>query len=101
MSGPDPPVADRSRVRVCLAGDVLVGRGIDQILTHPGDPTIHEPWLRSTLQYVDLAELQSGPLPQGVDPDYIWGDMLERLDAQAPMAFIVKNPSASRSTAGG
>ena len=35
--------------RLCLAGDVMLGRGIDQIQAHPGDPRIHESWARSAL----------------------------------------------------
>ena len=30
-------------VTLFLAGDVMTGRGIDQILPHPGDPRTFEP----------------------------------------------------------
>jgi poly-gamma-glutamate capsule biosynthesis protein CapA/YwtB (metallophosphatase superfamily) len=30
-------------VTLALCGDVMLGRGIDQILPHPGDPTLREP----------------------------------------------------------
>ena len=31
--------------RLVLAGDVMTGRGVDQVLPHPGDPTLHERWV--------------------------------------------------------
>ncbi len=33
----------KHRVKLFLSGDVMTGRGVDQILPHPGDPTLHEP----------------------------------------------------------
>lgn len=63
-------------VGLCLTGDVMCGRGIDQILGHPGDPAIFETWAKSAKRYVELAEQRSGPIPHGVDPEYIWGEML-------------------------
>ena len=29
-------------VTLFLAGDVMLGRGVDQILPHPGDPALRE-----------------------------------------------------------
>lgn len=63
-------------VTLALAGDVMTGRGIDRILPHPGDPTLHEPSVRSAETYVDLAEAVHGPIPRPVDPGYVWGDAL-------------------------
>ena len=76
-------------MRLCLTGDVMSGRGIDQILRHPGDPTIHERWLRSAEEYVALAERRSGPIPRRVGPEYVWGDALEVLRRTEPDAFVV------------
>ncbi|HHO67557.1 MAG TPA: poly-gamma-glutamate biosynthesis protein, partial [Gammaproteobacteria bacterium] len=39
------PATDAGRIRLFLGGDVMTGRGIDQVLPHPGDPRIHEPWV--------------------------------------------------------
>lgn len=61
---------------LALAGDVMTGRGIDRILPHPGDPALHEPYVRSAETYVDLAEAVHGPIPRPVDPAYVWGDAL-------------------------
>lgn len=64
-------------VVLLLTGDVMTGRGIDQILQHPGDPTLYEAWAKSALRYVELAEERSGPIPRGVAPEYVWGECLE------------------------
>lgn len=34
-------------MKLFLAGDVMTGRGIDQILPSPGDPELDEPWVKS------------------------------------------------------
>lgn len=72
-----------------LAGDVMTGRGIDQILPHPSRPDIYERWMGDARGYVTLAEKVSGPIPRRVDPAYIWGDALEELARVAPAARIV------------
>jgi poly-gamma-glutamate synthesis protein (capsule biosynthesis protein) len=71
-------------IRLFLCGDVMTGRGIDQILPRPGDPALHEGYLHSALDYVRLAEKANGPIPQPVDPDYIWGEALEVWRRAAP-----------------
>jgi poly-gamma-glutamate synthesis protein (capsule biosynthesis protein) len=71
----------------------MIGRGIDQIMRHPGDPIIHETWARSALRYVELAEEKSGPLPRGVDPTYVWGDM-RRLSREGVDVRIVNLETA-------
>lgn len=43
-------------VTLFLCGDVMTGRGIDQILPHPGKPHLFEAYMRSALGYVALAE---------------------------------------------
>ena len=77
-----------------LAGDVMTGRGIDQILPHPGDPHIFESWSRSALDYVQLAEQANGPIPRPVDFGYIWGDALPVLEQAAPDVRIVNLETA-------
>jgi poly-gamma-glutamate capsule biosynthesis protein CapA/YwtB (metallophosphatase superfamily) len=68
--------------QICLfvCGDVMTGRGIDQILPHPSDPRLCERFVRDARDYVRLAELTSGRIPRGVPDDYIWGDALAELD---------------------
>ncbi|HLT02090.1 MAG TPA: CapA family protein [Geminicoccaceae bacterium] len=72
-----------------LCGDVMLGRGVDQILPHPGDPVLHESYVRSALTYVELAEAVSGPIPRSVPFDYVWGDALEALARADPAARII------------
>src|SRR5438034_9163425 len=66
-------------ITLFLCGDVMTGRGIDQVLAHPSRPTLYESYVRSALDYVALAERRVGPLPRRVGPDYIWGEALQML----------------------
>jgi poly-gamma-glutamate capsule biosynthesis protein CapA/YwtB (metallophosphatase superfamily) len=72
-----------------LCGDVMTGRGVDQILPHPCAPEIFEPYVRDARKYVTLAEPASGPIPRAVAREYIWGDALEELAQAAPDARII------------
>ncbi|MGA8034301.1 MAG: CapA family protein [Casimicrobiaceae bacterium] len=81
-------------MKLFLCGDVMTGRGIDQILPHPGRPQLYEPYMRSAQGYVDLAEQASGPIPHPVGFDYIWGDALAVLDREHPDARIVNLETA-------
>lgn len=83
-----------SATTLFVAGDVMTGRGIDQILARPGDPQLFEPYVRSARTYVDIAERLSGPIPRGVDAAYIWGDALAEIDRLAPAARIVNLETA-------
>jgi hypothetical protein len=76
-------------ITLFLAGDVMTGRGVDQILTPPSAPELHEPFVTDAREYVRLAEQVSGPVPRGVAPDYIWGDALAEWERMAPAARIV------------
>ena len=40
-------------ITLFLCGDVMTGRGIDQILAHPGDPQLFESHVRSARVYVE------------------------------------------------
>jgi poly-gamma-glutamate capsule biosynthesis protein CapA/YwtB (metallophosphatase superfamily) len=68
---------------------MMTGRGVDQVLPHPGDPRIQEPHVRSAERYVQLAEQASGRIPRPVAFSYIWGDALQELASQRPDARIV------------
>lgn len=54
----------------------MLGRGIDQILPHPNSPELYEPFARSALDYVVLAERKNGRIPRRAAYDYIWGNAL-------------------------
>jgi poly-gamma-glutamate capsule biosynthesis protein CapA/YwtB (metallophosphatase superfamily) len=72
-----------------LCGDVMTGRGIDQILPFPSHPEIHEGHVRDARAYVELAERRYGPIPVPVDFDYVWGDALDELERVQPAVRIV------------
>jgi poly-gamma-glutamate capsule biosynthesis protein CapA/YwtB (metallophosphatase superfamily) len=76
-------------VTLFLAGDVMTGRGIDQILARPSAPELHEAYVTDAREYVRLAEQVSGPVPRGVGPDYIWGDALAEWERMDPAARVV------------
>lgn len=83
-----------------FAGDVMTGRGIDQILPLPGDPTLREPSIRHAGGYVRLAEAVSGPVPRPVPFAWPWGDALELLDRRAPDLRVI-NVETSITRSGG
>lgn len=68
-------------VRLALAGDVMTGRGIDQVLGHPGDPTLYERFVTDARDYVRLAEQASGPIDTPVADAELWGVALPALRA--------------------
>lgn len=76
-------------VKLFLCGDVMTGRGIDQILPHSSEPTLYEPYTASAMSYVDLAERVSGPIARPVDFPYVWGEALAEMGEQAPDLRII------------
>ncbi len=86
---PSPPPDGKRVIRIFLCGDVMIGRGVDQILPAPCPPTLYEEYASSAKEYVRLAEEASGPIPRPVDFAYVWGDALEALRLRRPDARIV------------
>ena len=72
-----------------LCGDVMPGRGVDQILPYPGDPELREEYLDDARTYVRLAERANGPIPYPVSFSWPWGDALEVLGAMAPDVRVI------------
>jgi poly-gamma-glutamate capsule biosynthesis protein CapA/YwtB (metallophosphatase superfamily) len=70
------PAQDAAPLRIFLCGDVMIGRGVDQILPDPSEPDLFERWMKSALGYVRLAEARCGPIARPVGFDYVWGDAL-------------------------
>jgi poly-gamma-glutamate capsule biosynthesis protein CapA/YwtB (metallophosphatase superfamily) len=81
-------------IKLFLCGDVMTGRGIDQILRHSCDPRIYEGYLKNAIDYVRLAERASGPIPSAVDDAYIWGHALAELERARPEASIINLETA-------
>jgi poly-gamma-glutamate synthesis protein (capsule biosynthesis protein) len=85
-------------LRLFLCGDVMTGRGIDQILPHPCPPQLYEDYLGSAVQYVELAERQNGPIPRAAQPDYIWSAALDELSrARTDLRIVNLETSITRS----
>jgi poly-gamma-glutamate synthesis protein (capsule biosynthesis protein) len=81
-------------ITLFLCGDVMTGRGIDQILPYPSHPVIYESYLKSARDYVRIAEQQSGPIPRQVSYDYVWGDAMIEFRQLAPDIRIINLETA-------
>ncbi|MEV6737658.1 CapA family protein [Streptomyces sp. NPDC051104] len=81
-------------VTLFLCGDVMLGRGVDQILPHPGDPALRETYIHDARAYVGLAEAANGPIPQPVDYSWPWGEALAVLQDAAPDVRVVNLETA-------
>lgn len=84
----------RKSVRLFLCGDVMCGRGIDQVLAYPCSPEIYEQSMRSAEGYVLLAEQANGPIPRRNGPSYVWGAALDGLARMRPDARIINLETA-------
>jgi poly-gamma-glutamate capsule biosynthesis protein CapA/YwtB (metallophosphatase superfamily) len=82
-------MSDIADATVFLCGDVMTGRGVDQILPHPGDPHLREAYVRDARSYVALAERVNGTIPCPVDFGWPWGDTLPLLDSLAPDLRVI------------
>ena len=79
---------------VMLTGDVMTGRGVDQVLGHPSKPLLHEPYIHDARDYVRMAETVNGQVPAPVPSNYIWGDLLPEIDRHGPDVRIVNLETA-------
>lgn len=79
----------KNEVTLFLCGDVMTGRGIDQMLPYPGDPRLYEPAVDSATTYVELAETVNGPIRGPAGFEYPWGDALGELERRRPDLRII------------
>jgi poly-gamma-glutamate capsule biosynthesis protein CapA/YwtB (metallophosphatase superfamily) len=77
-----------------LAGDVMTGRGIDQVLPRSVDPRLFESYVKTAARYVQLAEAAHGTIPAPVPYEYVWGDALDELTRAAPDVRVVNLETA-------
>ena len=69
-------------MKLFLAGDVMTGRGIDQLLPFPCNPQIHEGYMKDARDYIKLAEQAKGfSIKKPASWDYIWGQTLPILES--------------------
>jgi len=81
-------------VTIFLCGDVMTGRGIDQILPHPSPPQIYEPYMTDARGYVELAEKTFGSIPKPFNFAAVWGDAIPELDKHAPDVRLINLETA-------
>jgi len=84
MTPLDGPSPSAGTLTLALTGDVMTGRGIDQVLPHPGDPTLHEPAMGDARDYVTLAARVNGAVDAPLGFGDIWGAALPELAHQEP-----------------
>lgn len=87
--GSGSAVEPSKTVTLFLCGDVMLGRGIDQVLLHPSEPELHEAFAHSAVDYVGFAEAANGTIPRAVAPGYVWGDALTELSNANLQARII------------
>jgi hypothetical protein len=75
-------------MKIFLCGDVMTGRGLDQVLPYPCAPRLHERYTTSATSYVRLAEPANGPIPAPVDFSFIRGAALDEFARARPDARI-------------
>lgn len=85
---PEKPLMKKT-LTLFLCGDVMTGRGIDQLLPCPSEPQLYEPYIRNAKRYVELGEAVNGAISRPVGFDYIWGDALTELEKATPDARII------------
>lgn len=79
---------------IFLCGDVMTGRGIDQILPFPSSPQLYESYVRDARDYVLLAQEKKANIIYPVTMDYIWGDAISIWDQQKPDVKIINLETA-------
>lgn len=89
-------MSNHSKEQYCffLCGDVMLGRGIDQILPYSNNPVLYEPYVTDAREYVALAEDKNGKIKYPVSFDYIWGDALSIFNALHPEIKIINLETA-------
>lgn len=84
-------------VTLFVCGDVMLGRGIDQILPFPSEPTLSEPVASLAVGYVRYAESINGPISRPSPFGYVWGDALADLHAARPATIVNLETSITKS----
>lgn len=76
-------------ITLFLCGDVMTGRGVDQVLPHPAAPYLYESYVRDARDYVALAEARNGPIPRPAGFEYPWGEALTLLEQASPDVRLI------------
>jgi cyanophycin synthetase len=85
-----------SDLKLFFAGDVMLGRGIDQVLPSPCNPRLYEHWRNITdaREFVRRAQQKHGEIDSERDIAYVWGDALADLTAFAPDLKLINLETA-------
>src|SRR5258708_5523477 len=67
----------------------MTGRAIDQLLPHPGDPTLRESVVSDARTYIRLAEQTNGPIPAPIDFAWPWGEALDIVEQFGPDVGLI------------
>src|SRR5262245_57372699 len=76
-------------MRIFVCGDVMTGRGIDQALSYPCDPQLHEAYVKSAVGYLERAERANGPISAPLGFSAIWGTALDEWRRARPDLRII------------
>ncbi len=79
----------------------MTGRGVDQILAHPSDPTLYQTFMfkliKDSRKYVEFARNKTGEFPPKKitsKPSYIWGYTLKECERMFPNAKLINVETA-------
>lgn len=87
-------VLKTTAIVIFMVGDVMTGRGIDQILPQPSDPILYEGYIADARSYVQIAERVNGPIPRNADFSYVWGVALDELEHLQPDLRLINLETA-------
>ncbi|MGB7786814.1 MAG: CapA family protein, partial [Salinimicrobium sp.] len=81
-------------LKLFLAGDVMLGRGIDQAMKVSVDPVLYEAYIKDARDYIKLAERKNGKLHLPLAYEHIWGDALKVWNKEAPQLKFINLETA-------
>ncbi|RIJ42131.1 CapA family protein [Pontibacter oryzae] len=84
-----PQTGEQVALKLFLGGDVMLGRGIDQVMPYSVLPELYETYVKDARTYVRLAEKTNGLLPLKVSFSYPWGDALGVFQRIAPDVKLI------------
>lgn len=77
-----------------FAGDVMLARGIDQIMPHSCNPRLYENYVKHAAYYTELAIQRNGPIPSQRSVDYVWGPTISEMRSRNATARIINLETA-------
>ena len=85
-------------IALFMCGDVMTGRGIDQVMPHSCDPKLYEHFMKSAKGYVGLSEDKNGMIQKPISYSYFCGDALDEMKRMiADTRIFYLEPSVTKS----